>query len=139
MKPKVTKFNKYFRPRIKNKHKISKILYTAGLISSEPSFITDIQLEAIVLKIKRILKRRGKIILRVFPHQPITKKPVQTRMGKGKGSIYRWLQPVKSGSVILEINLKSDGSDLLAKKALKSVQTKLPFRSKIIMGSEQWG
>lgn len=139
MKPKVTKFNKYFRPRIKKKHKISKILYTAGLISSEPSFITDIQLEAIVLKIKRILKRRGKIILRVFPHQPITKKPVQTRMGKGKGSIYRWLQPVKSGSVILEINLKSDGSDLLAKKALKSVQTKLPFKSKIIMGSEQWG
>jgi large subunit ribosomal protein L16 len=63
---------------------------------------------------------------------------VQTRMGKGKGSIYRWLQPVKSGSVILEINLKSDGSDLLAKKALKSVQTKLPFKSKIIMGSEEW-
>jgi large subunit ribosomal protein L16 len=89
MKPKVTKFNKYFKPKLKNKHKISKVLYTAGLVSLEPSFITDIQLETIILKVKRILKRRGKIILRVFPHQSITKKPIQTRMGKGKGNIYK--------------------------------------------------
>lgn len=133
MKPKVTKFNKYFKPKLKNKHKISKVLYTAGLVSLEPSFITDIQLETIILKVKRILKRRGKIILRVFPHQSITKKPIQTRMGKGKGNIYKWLQPIKSGSVILEINIKSNASELLAINALKSIQNKLPFKSKIIL------
>ena len=54
-------------------------------------------------------------------------------MGKGKGSIYKWLQPIKAGSIILEINLKSNASELLAKNALKSVQTKLPFKSKIIV------
>lgn len=133
MKPKVTKFNKYFKPKLKNKHKISKVLYTAGLVSLEPSFITDIQLETIILKVKRILKRRGKIILRVFPHQSITKKPIQTRMGKGKGNIYKWLQPIKSGSVILEINIKSNASELLAINGLKSIQNKLSFKSKIIL------
>lgn len=132
MKPKLTKFNKYFRPKIKNKHKISKVLYTAGIICMEPSFITDIQLQSTILTLKRVLKRRGKIILRVFPHQSITKKPIQTRMGKGKGSIYKWLQPIKAGSIILEINLKSNASEILAINALKSIETKLPFKCKVI-------
>lgn len=133
IKPKNTKFNKYFRPQLKNKHKISKLLYTGGLICLEPSFITDVQIQAIVLTIKRILKRRGKIILRVFPHQSITKKPIQTRMGKGKGSICNWLQPVQPGSIILEISLKSTASKLLIRTALKSIQNKLSFKSKIII------
>lgn len=132
-KPKNTKFNKSFRPKLKNKYKISKVLYNAALVSNQVSFITDVQLESIVLTIKRVLNRKGKIILRVFPHQSITKKPIQTRMGKGKGSISCWLQPVRPGSVILEINLKSTASKLLAKTALKRVQNKLPFRSKIIV------
>ena len=133
IKPKNTKFNKYFRPHLKNKHKISKLLYTGGLVCLEPSFITDVQIQAIVLTIKRILKRRGKIILRVFPHQSITKKPIQTRMGKGKGSISNWLQPVQPGSIILEISLKSTASKLLVRTALKSIQNKLSFKSKIII------
>jgi ribosomal protein L16/L10AE len=54
-------------------------------------------------------------------------------MGKGKGNIYKWLQPIKSGSVILEINIKSNASELLAINALKSIQNKLPFKSKIIL------
>lgn len=132
-KPKNTKFNKYFRPKLKNKHKISKVLYNAALVSIQPSFITDVQLQAIVLTIKRILKRRGKIILRVFPHQCITKKPIQTRMGKGKGNISNWLQAIRPGSIIVEISLRSNASKLLAKTALKAIQNKLPFRSKIII------
>ena len=87
MKPKNLKFNKYFRPKLNNKHKISKILYTAGIVSLEPSFITDVQLNTIILNTKRILKRRGKIILRVFPHQSVSKKPIEVRMGKGKGNV----------------------------------------------------
>lgn len=132
-KPKNTKFSKYFRPHLKHKHKVSKLLYTGGLVCMESSFITDNQLEAIVLTLKRILKRRGKIILRVFPHQSITKKPIQTRMGKGKGSICNWLQPVQPGSIIVEISLKSLASTLLIRTALGSIQNKLPFESKIII------
>jgi large subunit ribosomal protein L16 len=86
-KPKNTKFNKYFRPLIKDKFKKRDLLYTGGIICKESGYITDVQLQAIVLSIKRILKKRGKVILRVFPHRPITKKPIQVRMGKGKGPI----------------------------------------------------
>ena len=132
-RPKNTKFNKHFRPHLKFKHKESKLLYTGGLLCMESSLITDNQLGAIVLTLKRILKRRGKIICRVFPHQSITKKPIQTRMGKGKGSICNWVQTVQPGSMIVEINLKSSGSGLLIRTALKSIQNKVPFKSKIIL------
>lgn len=132
-RPKNTKFSKHFRPHLKHKYKESKLLYTGGLLCMESSFITDNQLGAIVLTLKRILKRRGKIICRVFPHQSITKKPIQTRMGKGKGSICNWLQSVQPGSMIVEISLKSLGSALLIRTALKSIQNKLPFKSKIII------
>lgn len=87
MRPKNTKFNKYHRVKVKHAHKISPVLYTAGLVCLEPYIITDKQIETILLRVKRILKRRGKIILRVFPHSSRTRKPIQTRMGKGKGSI----------------------------------------------------
>jgi len=89
MKPKATKFRKYHRPKIKNyiNHKNNLIYSTNAIIATQPSFITASQLEAITLKLKRILKRKGKIIHRVFPHQSVTKKPQEVRMGKGKGNV----------------------------------------------------
>lgn len=133
MRPKHTKFNKYHSVKIKYSHKISKILNTAGLISLEPYIITDKQISTILLVLKRVLKRRGKIILRVFPHLSRTRKPIQTRMGKGKGNIEGFEQSIKAGSVIIEVKLNKDISYLLAKKGLESIQTKLPFRSKVII------
>ena len=89
MKPKNTKFNKYHRPVTKNyyNYKNNLIYSKYGLLVTQPATITAGQLQAIILTIKRILKRKGKIILRVFPHQSITKKPQEVRMGKGKGNV----------------------------------------------------
>jgi large subunit ribosomal protein L16 len=95
MKPKVTKYKKYHSPKRKdlfrknnyNKNKTELIYSNYGIISCEPSFITGKQIEAINLTIKRTLKRRGKIIFRVFPHRSKTKKPLEVRMGKGKGNV----------------------------------------------------
>jgi len=133
MKPKATKFRKYHRPKIKNyfNHKNNLIYSKNAIIATQPSFITASQLEAITLKLKRILKRKGKIILRVFPHQSVTKKPQEVRMGKGKGNISHWVQPVKPNSIILELDIEST---TLAKIALKSIAYKLPFKTKIITG-----
>lgn len=78
---------KFHRPAIKNIHKIDHLFNTVGLVALQPSFITKIQLEVIIKGIKGVLEKRGKIILRVFPHLPYTKKPLQSRMGKGKSPI----------------------------------------------------
>jgi len=83
-RPKNTKFSKHFRPHLKHKYKESKLLTTGGLLCMESSFITDNQLGAIVLTLKRILKRRGKIICRVFPHQSITKNQFKLEWVKVK-------------------------------------------------------
>ena len=89
MKPKATKFKKYHRPKYKNSinHKNNLIYTSNAIICTQPSIITAGQLETVTLKLKRILKRKGKIIHRVFPHQSITKKPQEVRMGKGKGNV----------------------------------------------------
>ena len=131
MKPKNTKFRKYHRPKLKNylNHKNNLIYSKNAIIATQPSFISASQIQAIILKLKRILKRKGKIITRVFPHQSITKKPQEVRMGKGKGNVHQWLQPIKPGSIILELHVKSTP---LAKIALKSISYKLPFKTKII-------
>lgn len=91
MKPKSTKFKKYHKPYIKNyyNYKTNLIYSNYALVTTEPSVITASQIQSITLTIKRALKRRGKIIHRVFPHQSLTKKPQEVRMGKGKGNIHQ--------------------------------------------------
>lgn len=132
MKPKATKFRKYHRPKIKNyiNHKNNLIYSTNAIIATQPSFITASQLEAITLKLKRILKRKGKIIHRVFPHQSVTKKPQEVRMGKGKGNVHQWVQVLKPNSIILELHVSSKA---VAKIALKAASNKLPFKTKLIV------
>lgn len=89
MKPKNTKFKKHHRIPLKHfyNYKTNLVYSSYGLAIKEPGIITAPQLQSIILSIKRILKRKAKIILRVFPHQSITKKPLEVRMGKGKGNI----------------------------------------------------
>jgi large subunit ribosomal protein L16 len=89
MKPKSTKFKKYHRPKLKNyyNYKTNLIYSNYALVTTEPSVINASQIQAITLAIKRTLKRQGKIIHRIFPHQSITKKPQEVRMGKGKGNV----------------------------------------------------
>ena len=87
MKPKNKKFNKYHSPKLKHSFKLNKKLEFSGIIATQNSFINSKQIESCILTIKRVLKKRGKLILKVFPHSSVTKKPSETRMGKGKGNV----------------------------------------------------
>lgn len=100
-----------------------------GLQSLERGWITNIQLEAVRVAVTRHLKRRGKIWLRLFPDKPITKKPAETRMGKGKGAPEGWVIVVRPGNVLFEVGgVVSD----MAKEALRLGAYKLPLRTRFI-------
>jgi large subunit ribosomal protein L16 len=94
------------------------------------SRITGAQIEAARVAVSRHLKRKGKVWIRIFPHQPITKKPAETRMGRGKGAVEYYVAIVKPGAVIMEIGGVSIN---LAREALRLADTKLPVRSRFIV------
>ena len=91
--------------------------------------MTAQQIEAARIAINRTLKRGGKVWIRVFPDKPITKKPAETRMGKGKGSPEYWVAPIKPGKILYEV---SGVNEALATKALALSGNKLPFATKVI-------
>ena len=100
-----------------------------GIQVLERGRITAAQLEAARVAINRHLKRKGKLWMRVFPHKPITKKPAETRMGKGKGSVEYWVAVVKPGRVMFEM----DGvTEEQAKEAMRLAAMKLPIKCKFV-------
>ena len=100
-----------------------------GLIALEDSFITSRQIEACRIAITRHMKREGKVWIRIFPDKPITKKPAETRMGKGKGAPEYWVAVVRPGRVLFEI----EGVDVnVAKEALRLAAQKLPVTTKFV-------
>ncbi|PID80910.1 50S ribosomal protein L16 [bacterium DOLZORAL124_64_63] len=100
-----------------------------GLQALDNGWITSRQIEATRVAITRRMKRQGQVWIRVFPDKPITLKPAETRMGKGKGAPEYWVAVVKPGRILFEIN----GVDFqLAKKALSLGAAKLPFKTRII-------
>ena len=104
-----------------------------GLMALEPSRITARQIEAARIAMNRHIKRGGKIWIRVFPHKPITRKPAETRMGKGKGSPEEWVAVVKPGKVMYEI----DGVPReVAREAMRLASHKLPIKTKFIVRGE---
>lgn len=104
-----------------------------GLMALEPSRITARQIEAARIAMNRYIKRGGKIWIRVFPHKPITRKPAETRMGKGKGSPEEWVAIVKPGKVMYEI----DGVPReVAQEAMRLASHKLPIKTKFIVRGE---
>lgn len=101
-----------------------------GLKALEPGWITSRQIEAARIAMTRFIKRGGKVWIRIFPHKPVTVKPAETRMGKGKGSPEYWVAVVKPGHVLFEL----EGVDLVtAKEAIRLASHKLPVKSKFIM------
>jgi large subunit ribosomal protein L16 len=99
-----------------------------GLQALEPALLTGVQIEAARIAINRMMKRRGKIWIRAFPDKPVTKRPPETRMGKGKGNPDRWVCVVLPGKVIFEI----EGVGIsVAKEAFRRASAKLPFRTKL--------
>ncbi len=100
-----------------------------GIMSTEPGHITSRQIEACRVAITRHVKRGGKVWIRIFPDKPMTKKPAEVRMGKGKGSPEYWVAVVKPGRVMFELG---GVDEKLAKSALRLAQYKLPVRTKIV-------
>jgi large subunit ribosomal protein L16 len=103
----------------------------------EPAWITARQIEAARRAIVRAMKRRGKIWIRIFPDKPITQKPAETRMGKGKGAVEYWAAVVKPGRIMFEIG--GGLPDEVAREALRLAQYKLPIRTKIVTRHDRVG
>lgn len=100
-----------------------------GLMTLEPGWVTNRQIEAARVALTRHIKRGGKVWIRIFPDKPITKKPAETRMGKGKGNPEMWVAVVKPGRVMFEI----EGVDApTAKRAFELAAAKLPVKCKIV-------
>ena len=100
-----------------------------GLVSSASGWVTNRQIEAARIAMTRHMKRGGKVWIRIFPDMPYTKKPAETRMGKGKGNPEYWVAAVRPGTVMFEI---AGVSMELAESALKLASSKLPIRSKFV-------
>jgi large subunit ribosomal protein L16 len=107
-----------------------------GLKTLEPGWITDRQIEAARIAMTRHVKRGGKIWIRMFPDKPITKKPAETRMGKGKGAPDHWVAVVKPGRILYEIE---GVTEQLAREALSLAAQKLPVKCKFVSRAEQEG
>jgi large subunit ribosomal protein L16 len=130
--PKRVKWRKQMRGRMKGKAQRGAEVHFGdfGLQALEPAWITARQIEAARRAIVRAMKRRGKIWIRIFPDKPITQKPAETRMGKGKGAVEYWAAVVKPGRIMFEIG--GGLPDDVAKEALRLAQYKLPIRTKVV-------
>jgi len=100
-----------------------------GLQALEPAWITSRQIEACRRSIVRKIKRRGRVWIRIFPDKPVTKKPAETRMGKGKGAVDHWVAVVQPGRVLFEM---ADVPEEVAREALSMAAYKLPIKTKFI-------
>ena len=129
--PKRTKFRKMHKGRNRGIARRGSTISFGdyGLMACDHGWITSRQIEATRVAITRRMKRVGQVWIRVFPDKPITKKPAETRMGKGKGAPEYWVAVVKPGRILFEIN----GVDHeLAKRALGLGAAKLPFKTRIV-------
>jgi len=136
LSPKRTKFRKLHKGRIKGAAKGGFDLNfgSFGLKAVEPERITARQIESARRAMTRHMKRQGRVWIRIFPDTPVTQKPTEVRMGKGKGSVEYWAAKVKPGRVMFEI----DGvSEPVAREALRLAAMKLPIKSRIVV-REDW-
>ena len=131
LSPKRTKFRKAHKGRIHGKAKGGTTLNFGafGLKALQPERITARQIEAARRAITRHIKRQGRVWIRIFPDVPVTAKPIEVRMGKGKGSVDRWVAKVKPGRIMFEV----DGvSELIAKEGLRLAAMKLPVKCRFV-------
>ena len=133
--PKRTKYRKVQKGRIRGKatrgNKVSYGEY--GIQALEAGMITSNQIEAARIAMTRHVKRGGKVWIKLFPDKPITKKPAETRMGKGKGAVEFWVAPVKPGRIMFEM---SGVAEPVARRALELAAYKLPIKTKFVKGGD---
>nr|MBN2276343.1 50S ribosomal protein L16 [candidate division Zixibacteria bacterium] len=136
--PSKVKFRKQQRGRMKGKAYRGGVVSFGefGLKAMEPAWITDRQIEAARIALTRYIKRGGKVWIRIFPDKPVTKKPAETRMGKGKGAPEYWVAVVKSGRIMFEVE---GVSETMAREAFRLAGNKLPIKTKFVTRSETEG
>ena len=135
LSPKRVKFRKMFKGRMTGlSHRGSEVSFGHfGLMALEPGWVSSRQIEAARVALTRHIKRGGKVWIRVFPDKPITKKPAETRMGKGKGSPEMWVAVVKPGRVMFELE---GVTREIAEKAMALASAKLGVRTKFVAREE---
>jgi len=133
--PKRAKYRKQQKGTIRGKaHKGVKISFGEyGLLSEEKGLITSRQIEAARRAITHYTQRGGRLWIRIFPHQPITKKPAETRMGGGKGDVYEFVAPVKEGRMLFEMGGVTKD---IAFSALRLASYKLGVKTRIVVKSD---
>ncbi len=134
--PKRVKRRKTHKGRMRGQaHRGSKVSFGEyGLQALEPTWITNRQIESARVAMTRHIKRGGKVWIRIFPDKPITSKPAETRMGKGKGNPEGWVAVVKPGRIMFELEGVSED---VAKRAMELAAAKLPIKCKFVVRERQ--
>lgn len=138
LQPKRTKYRKQQKGRIKGiSQRGNRVSFgTFGLKSLDDGRLTNRQIESARIAMNRYMKREGKVWIRIFPDKPITKKPLEVRMGKGKGALDHYVAIIKPGRVLFEI----DGvSEAIAMEALRLAAQKLPVQTKFVVRPDYVG
>ncbi|MGD2253052.1 MAG: 50S ribosomal protein L16 [Anaerolineales bacterium] len=139
--PKRVKYRKQMRGRMKGRatRGVEVTFGDYGLQALEPGWVTARQIEAARRALVRYMRRRGKVWIRIFPDKPVTKKPAETRMGKGKGAVDHWVAVVKPGRILFEISGVTEEG---AREAMRLASHKLAIKTKFterfdLMGGEK--
>ena len=133
--PKRVKFRRVQRGRLKGKASRGNTVTNGnyGLMALEPAWITSNQIEAARIAMTRYCKRFGKVWIKIFPDKPITARPAETRMGKGKGNVEYWVAVVKPGRIMFEL---AGVDEATAREALRLASHKLPIKCKFVKKEE---
>ncbi|MFD0716728.1 50S ribosomal protein L16 [Paenibacillus sp. GCM10027626] len=107
-----------------------------GLQALEPGWITNRQIESARIAMTRYIRRGGKVWIKIFPHKPITQKPLEVRMGSGKGNVEKWVSVVKPGKIMFEL---AGVSEEIAREAMRLAAHKLPIKTKFVKREEAGG
>ena len=136
--PSRVKYRRVHRIKYEGKAKGNTELHFGdyGLMAMEGAWITNNQIEAARVAMTRYMKRGGKVYINIFPHMPKTAKPLEVRMGSGKGAVDKWVAVVKKGKIMFEV---SDVPEEVAREALRLASHKLPIKTKFVMKEDKGG
>lgn len=136
--PSRVKYRRVHRIKYEGKAKGNTELHFGeyGLMAQEGAWITNNQIEAARVAMTRYMKRGGRVYINIFPHMPKTAKPLEVRMGSGKGAVDKWVAVVKKGKIMFEI---SDVSEEVAREALRLASHKLPIKTKFVKKEDKGG
>lgn len=136
--PSRVKYRRVHRIKYEGKAKGNTKLHFGeyGLMAMEGAWITNNQIEAARVAMTRYMKRGGRVYINIFPHMPKTAKPLEVRMGSGKGAVDKWVAVVKKGKIMFEI---SDVSEEVAREALRLASHKLPIKTKFVTKENEGG